>query len=264
VPLRRIRRRTDLPDDEPVELAALADESLDPERRAALEARMASSPELAARLEEQERALLLVRGVSGAVEAPAGLRARIEAERRPRSRLPRQRFAIAGGLAAVAATALALALVLPGGAGGPSIAAAAELSTHGATAPAPAAQPGRPKLLARDVGGVPFPYWQDKFGWRATGARTDTLDGRSTATIFYVKQHHRLGYTIVDGPALKVPRGATVTEREGTELRTFRSGGRLVVTWLRGGRTCVLVGRGVELGVLLKLAAWKGKGAVPF
>jgi anti-sigma factor RsiW len=64
------------------ELAALADGSLDPRRRAELEARMAATPELAALLVEQRRAVELARCLGVDVEAPAGLRARVEAGRR--------------------------------------------------------------------------------------------------------------------------------------------------------------------------------------
>jgi hypothetical protein len=55
-----------------------------------------------------------------------------------------------------------------------------------------------------------------------------------------------------------------VAVREGTELRSIERGGRLVVTWLRGGHTCVLSGAGVKPAVLLDLAGWRGKGAITF
>ena len=55
---------------EPAELAALADGSLAPDRRAALEARVAASPELADLLAEQERAVALARSAAAEVEAP--------------------------------------------------------------------------------------------------------------------------------------------------------------------------------------------------
>jgi hypothetical protein len=256
------RRRPEAPDGEPIELAALADGTLSPERREALEAQVAESPELAAHLLEQERALELVNRASAATAAPAGLRARVErSPRRPRAR---PRFALATGLAVAAVAAVALLLVLPGGAGGPSIASAAQLSARPATGPAPAPQPGQPKLLARDVAGVPFPNWRKKFGWKAAGVRTDTLGGRDTATVFYAKNGKRIGYTIVDGAPLKIPSDAAAARREGTELHTFRTDERLVVTWLRDGKTCVLSAVGVDRDVLLKLAAWKGKGAISF
>jgi len=60
------------------ELAALADGSLAPERRAALEARVATSSELADRLVEQQRAVALARSAVNGVEAPEALRARID------------------------------------------------------------------------------------------------------------------------------------------------------------------------------------------
>ena len=77
----RHRRRDDDGSREISELAALADGSLAPERRDALEERVAASPELADRLAEQERAVARAKSAADEVEAPAALRARIEAQR---------------------------------------------------------------------------------------------------------------------------------------------------------------------------------------
>lgn len=94
------------------ELAALADGSLDPERRAELEARIEASPILADRLAEQERAVALLQGAGDEVEAPAGLRARLEAQRSARTVRAPRRLAIAGvAAAAVAAAAVAIVVV---------------------------------------------------------------------------------------------------------------------------------------------------------
>jgi anti-sigma-K factor RskA len=101
------------------ELAALADGSLAPERRAELEARIAESPELAAQLAEQRRALALVQDAGAAVAAPAGLRASIEAQRpRRRERAPRRFrvFVPAGAVAAAAVIAL-IAVIGPASSG---------------------------------------------------------------------------------------------------------------------------------------------------
>ena len=92
---------------EVAELAALADGSLAPERRAELEARVAASSQLADRLTEQQRAVALARSAADGVEAPAALRARIEAQRRAgRVRVPRRLVLI--GAAATAALAVAV------------------------------------------------------------------------------------------------------------------------------------------------------------
>jgi hypothetical protein len=93
------------------ELAALADGSIAPDRRAALEAQIAASPALADRLAEQERAVALLRGAGQAVDAPARLKARLETQRSPgRVQTPR-RVALAGVAAAAAAVAVALVVV---------------------------------------------------------------------------------------------------------------------------------------------------------
>ena len=101
------------------ELAALADGSLAPERRAELEARIEASPILADRLAEQERAVALLQGAGDEVEAPAGLRARLDAQRSARNVRTPRRLALGGvALAAVAAAAVAVAVVI-GGSGSP-------------------------------------------------------------------------------------------------------------------------------------------------
>jgi len=100
---------------ETAELAALADGSVAPERRAALEARVAASPALAGRLAEQERAVALLRGAADEVDAPAGLRARLEAQRPTRTARTPRRLAFAGAAAAaVAAVVVGVAVFGPG------------------------------------------------------------------------------------------------------------------------------------------------------
>jgi hypothetical protein len=106
MPMRR-RREDQLGNEEVADLAALADGSLGPERRAALEARLAASPELAPLLAEQERAVALARSAAAEVEAPPALRARIDAGRR-RRRAPAPRFALLGAAAAAAALAVGI------------------------------------------------------------------------------------------------------------------------------------------------------------
>jgi hypothetical protein len=247
---------------EPVELAALADASLPADRRNALASRVGASPGLRSLLAEQERALAFVRAAEAAVGAPARLRARIEAERPFRPTHPRRALGFGAGVVVATATAVLLLLLSPAPGGGPSVAAAAELSTLAATAPAPTQEPGEPGLLERAVGDVYFPSWKQNFGWRAGGVRTDTFAERAATTVFYEKGGRRLGYTILDGSPLTVPRDAVEVHRNGTELYEFVTGGHRVVTWLRDGRTCVLSGDGIGQKVLLKLAAWSGGGAV--
>ena len=106
------RRRQDLNGGEqPAELAALADGSLAPERRAELEAQIAGSPELAELLAEQERAVGFARSAASEVEAPAGLRARVDARRQAR-RVPGWRRPVLIGAAAAATVVVAVAVGL--------------------------------------------------------------------------------------------------------------------------------------------------------
>ena len=108
-----MRRRRDEENgaQEVVELAALADGTLAPERRAALEAQVAASSDLTERLAEQQRAVTLMRSAAEEVEAPAALRARIEAQRRGRHvEVPRRLLVIGASAAAVLAVAIGLSV----------------------------------------------------------------------------------------------------------------------------------------------------------
>jgi hypothetical protein len=241
------------------ELAALADGSLPHDRAAEVEAHVAASPELQAALAEQRRAVAFVRGVD--VEAPAALRSRVEARRRPRTR----RIAL-GAVFATAAVAAAVVLLvtLPGGVGGPSLADAAALGARPPAQPAPGPSASEPKLLDAEIEGVAFPSWDEKFGWRTVGARTDEIGGRDTKTVFYEKEGKRIAYTVVGGDALDAPDTTGSARREGTDVTVLQAGDRAIVTWERQGKTCILSGKGVPAGTLVKLAVWKGKGAVGF
>jgi hypothetical protein len=108
----RRRREDEAGGQELAELAALADGTLAPDRRAALEAQVAASPELADRLAEQRRSLALTRSAASEVEAPAALRARVEAQRPARRARASRRLVLIGATATAAVVALALGLAV--------------------------------------------------------------------------------------------------------------------------------------------------------
>jgi anti-sigma factor RsiW len=245
------------------ELSALADGTLDPGRRESVQAWVDASPERTALYERERRAVTLLHATRSE-RAPAGLKARIEAQREERrAPLFRLRIAYGGGLAgALAAIGLALALILPGGApGAPSISEAAALAVRGATSPAPTPGPSEPGAqLGQLVGSVYFPDWAKKFGWHATGQRSDHLGGQLADTVYYRAHGETIAYTIVASPALHIP-PASHTNLHGTELWTLKLGGRQIVTWRRNGQTCVLSSTsGVPAQVLQRLAAWRAPG----
>jgi hypothetical protein len=166
------------------------------------------------------------------------------------------------GVTALVCLVIALVLVivlLPSGALAPTVAEAAELAALSATDPAPAPRPDAPALRDVGVDGVAFPAWAGEFGWRATGARSDDLDGRDATTVFYENGGRRLAYTIISGDALEVPDGRTVIIAD-VAFTAIDDG----VTWERGGRTCVLTGQGVPAARLVELAGWRGDGGVVF
>jgi hypothetical protein len=256
--IRISRRRRDQPTER--DLAALADGSLEPGRRAGVERAVAASPELQADVRDQQRALAAVRAVS-AERAPAALRARVALARPPRRRARR-----IGALAVAATAAIAATVVLTlagGSATTPSVADAAVLATRPAVAPAPEPAHGAATLPRPRGAGLPFPYWEEHFGWKATGVRRDRLDGRAATTVFYRRQSQLVAYTIVGGRPIPIGSPARVSVQDGTTFRSLVVHGRRAVTWLRRGHTCVLSGTTATRATLLRLAAWRGGGKIP-
>ncbi len=129
---------------------------------------------------------------------------------------------------------------------------------------APVENNAHPGQLAAAVDGVAFPYLEERFGWRSTGARTDRLGGRTVTTVFYAdRDGGRIGYAIVSGTPAPAASGGTISHRDGVSYRLLQMHGAPVVTWQRDGRLCVLSGKGVSDTTLLALAAWSDDGPAP-
>jgi hypothetical protein len=189
--------------------------------------------------------------------APLSLRAQIEAERTRASRRPTRRRAwIAVPVSALAAAVIAVVLAT-GGASGPSITQVAAVGVRPPTGPAPAVTGGALPRLDLEVGGVAFPEWREAFEWKAVGRRTDVVDERRVTTVAYeTAEGRRVDYSIVAGAALEPPDDAREVTRNGTTYRLLDAGDRRVVTWERGGRTCVVSAEGVPDERLLAAAEW--------
>jgi anti-sigma factor RsiW len=229
-----------LSDHEVADICALADGTLPQARRAKMEALVRDSPELAALLERQRWALAATAALTAEL-VPDSLRHAVDGLR-PRAVSRRRRLGWILSAAGVAAAALVVFAVLStsGVLGGPTVAAAAEfaLGRPNGAAPVPAAA----GTLSQSVGGVAFPDWGDSYGWRPVGVRQGEVRGRPTTVVFYEKGARRVGYAIVDGPALPLPDNATTTTRAGVEYQTLSLHGVQAVTWRKGGHTCVLSG----------------------
>lgn len=184
----------------------------------------------------------------------ASLRRRFTPVRHRPSRLG---LAFAGATALALVATIAIAAIHPGGdSTGLDSRSAAALALSPATLPAPGESASDRSELTASVGGVAFPYWEERFGWRGSGARKDTLGGRAVTTIFYSNPNgQRVGYAIVGGSA-PASDGGSVVERWGVSYRFSSQDGANVIVWRRGGRLCVMAGRGVSRRTLLNLASW--------
>jgi len=203
--------------------------------------------------------------------APQQLHERIDAliaeHRSPAGRSARRRPALGialGGAVALVAV-LVVALLVSGGSPTPtlSLGQATALTLRPATMSAPAENPHAGAQLAASVDGVAFPYWEDHFGWRSTGARIDHVGGRTAMTVFYTNgSGKQIGYTIVGGTPAPRLSGGVVAWRGGTPYRIISRNGSQLVIWLRHGRLCVVAGRGVHPATLLALASWDDRDEV--
>jgi hypothetical protein len=203
---------------------------------------------------------------AGGPATPPALRARLDALRAPRREQPRPfpRIAVAAATALAAFGAVLVIALTTGSPGVPTVGEVAVAADRAATAPAPARDAKHPPLLRASFEGVAYPYWKQHFGWRTTGARTDTIDGRRARTVFYQHTHHRIGYTVVSGKPLKPPAGAERLVFDGVVMYRYRDGRNTVVSFVRNGHTCVLAGFVHFQTTLPKLASWNGRGAIAF
>ena len=239
------------------ELAAFADGTLPVERRAAVEARLASSAELRAFVERQQRALAATRALA-AEPVPATLGASVAAgtphgRRRAACRRLAWRLGAAGALVAVVAAVVVLSVNR--GPAAPSLAAAAGVARQAPSGAAPAPLGSRGTTLSASVQGVAFPDFAPVYGWRALGVRQARLDGRAATAVYYGKDGRRIAYVIVAGSGLARPPSAASTTIGGVQYQTLRLNGAPAVTWRRDGHTCVLTGT-ASAAELLSLASW--------
>jgi hypothetical protein len=256
------------------DLAALADGSLPAARRVQVERAVAASPQLQAIVAAQRRALAAI-DQAASEQAPAALRARLEllrgpsesrARAKPRLRVPSFGLArvIPAGAVVAAAVVAALVITLGGGVSTPTVAQASVLATRPAVAPAPGHKSHSPTLVGLTASGLPYPYWDDRFGFDAVGVRHDRLNGRPATTVFYRSGNQRVAYTIVSGSALPFGARAHGTTQNGIAVWTLKARGMRVATWLRRGHSCVLVSKNVPFSVMVSLASWRADGQIPY
>jgi anti-sigma factor RsiW len=240
-----------LNDQEIADTCALADDTLPEARRAEVEALVQDSPELTALLERQWRALAATAALA-AEPVPDSLRHAVDGLR-PRAVRRRRRGWILSAAGVVAAALVVFAVLSTSGVlGGPTVAAAADFALGAPNAPAPGSTGAG--TLDASVGGVAFPDWSGRHGWQPVGVRRGEVHGRAATVVFYEKGDRRLGYAIVDGPALPRPGDGVSSMRAGVQYQTLRLRDRQVVTWQKDGHTCVLIGP-LSAGELVDLAS---------
>ena len=261
----RIWRRSTAPSER--DLVGLADGSLRGQRRADVERALEDRPDLRSAVAAQKRVLTAIERAAGQ-EAPHALRARLALARPPARPRPQKRLAglAAAGTAAVAGVVVG---VIVAGSGGTALARASVLQAAVLSDRSPTQRVGEPKAGVESLPGVrsaglSFPYWGDRFGFKATGVRYDAVGGQRVTTVFYSRGSSRVAYEIVSGAPLRLGGAAGTSWRQGVLLRTQAGHRGPVVSWKRDGHTCVLVGDHVSLPVMLELAAWRQGGRIPY
>jgi hypothetical protein len=197
-----------------------------------------------------------IREAAEGVTAPDRLHALVAEETARHRPVRRRRLLVLGGGLAAAAAAVVVALVLVlGSGGGPPIQDAVALAQRTPTRDAPAVDPTNPKRVDKQVGGVWFPNYEGYTGWKPIGSRTDDLDGRRAVTVAYQGAGGPVSYTIVDGDPLEVPKGVPWHKYARFRAAILRDdGGERVIAWEKGGRTCIIAGRGEDVAALLEAA----------
>lgn len=189
-----------------------------------------------------------IREAAQTVQAPPSLRESPAGPRPRRRRRVRWGFALAGGAIAAALIVVVLSL-----GGGPSVQEVAQAALNAPTQPAPTADG---QYVDAQIAGIRFPDYETPYGWKAVGARRDTVDGRDALTVIYRKGDTGVHYTVVDGDTLPTPAGAKVVDVHGTPVALKRDGDTLTASWERAGHTCILATKAADEQQLLDLVNW--------
>lgn len=200
-----------------------------------------------------------IRATAEQVSAPTDLRMRVDQQHEKAAAGRRRRlWAPLGAVAGLAAAAVLVVVLATGS--DPAAPPAATLALRGPAASAPVIA-SDPRFMDQGVGGVPFPnYGWAKAAhprWPAVGVRTGTVNGRRAVAVTYRRGTSSVGYAIVDGGALPWPEGKPGRTANGTPVFVSRYEDATVVTWRRGGHTCVLASRTVPASKLLAFVDWQ-------
>ncbi len=256
-------RRSRIPSE--ADLAALADGSLPASRRIPVERAVAESPRLQAAVAAQRRALSAIDHVRDE-PAPAALRARLALAHPPRRTWVRSwpMGLVAASMTAALVAVVVVVITAGGQSSHPTVLQASRLATRPPHASVRSPSGHRQTLPGVTGAGLTYPYLEDQFGYRAVGVRYDRFAGRTATTVLYSRGTSRVAYQIVSGPPLKLGQRSWTVWHHGVQFWMLHSPRGPIVTWMRHGRTCVLVGTGTGVPVMLRLASWHDGGRVPY
>jgi hypothetical protein len=246
-------------------LAAFADGTLPAARRGQVEEAVSDSRRLRAAVAAQRQALRAI-DAAARERAPASLRASLALAQPSARRVGPGRLAatLATALVGVGAAAVVTVVVVVGGGTAPTVAQAAVLTSR--MPQLTVAEPGvdNGTLPGVRAVGLTFPYWEDHFGYKARGVRTVTLGGRLVKTVFYSRGASQVAYEIVSGPPLRQGGQVSTTELQNVKLSLMATSSGQVVSWLRDGHTCILIGSNTPVSTLQDLASWHEGGRIPY
>jgi hypothetical protein len=223
---------------------------------AAFAAYAARSPQARHELARQRALVVLLH--AGGPRLPTPLRRQLETTPRERSATAADHRPARPRLTPVRIWATATACILAaaiagvgtwratsaGPQGPPTIGEVAMLAFRDPTAVPPRADPSDPSFLRGEFAGVTFPDYQDGFGARTWGQRTDLTAGRTIRTVYYRLGNARpISYSVVSGAPLAIPPSAHQVIVARIRVRSYRERGLSYVTLIRHGRTCVLSSR---------------------
>jgi hypothetical protein len=117
-------------------------------------------------------------------------------------------------------------------------------------APSPTPDPG-----PRDG----FADFATRAHWEPSGAREDSIEGRTATTVFWDRAGRRVAYTSISGDAVDAPGDVRRTGRRGVLLQSFDVGGRTAVTWNENGHTAVISAIGISRAALYNLAGGRAR-----